>query len=196
MRIRNLSGSVVRTELWRELAEHFGLGQTLPLRSHPQWQRVYKHLTNRTLTLTINRRSKRNMKDGPVTSARYSFGRISLFPCPRCTTAFLTHSFLHGLSRAWLDQYHEDLTLRTDLDAFFDEFADRTFAILGGKRPSDMKCWKCKLPKVIGRSRIRNLKAFAERFRNADSTTVDRLIDESSRRAGTPINGDSVPHNR
>jgi len=103
MRIRNLSGTEVPRALWSDLATAMGFGGWLPEELRRQWPFYYD---GRTLHVTVNRRTTRNVVEGEVTCGSYAFGNTWLYPCPKCTDGFLTYVFLYVLCDAWLDAFH------------------------------------------------------------------------------------------
>ena len=177
MQIRNLSGTEVPRALWRELANTMGFGGALPEKLRRKWPCYYD---GRTLQVTVNRRTTRNVTEGEVTCGSYSLGKIWLYPCPKCTDGFLTHVFLYELCMAWLDAFHWELSFDRQAGALCDDFADRAYKLLGGKRRRRMKCWACQIPETVGPRRLRRFRAYVDMFRSADGAAIERMMKEAS----------------
>lgn len=131
MQIRNLSNLAVPTRLWHALADIMKVGARLP---KARWDRKWKDYGEygkcRVLRVTV--RPVRVVEPGRVlTAGTYTSGTINLFPCPKCSPAFLTHLLLHELVHVWLDQYHRDLYWNSE--ALAERFADAGFMALGGR---------------------------------------------------------------
>ena len=75
----------------------------------------------------------------------YTYGHISLFPCPTCSPAFLTHIYLHELFHAWLHQADEQLYLDWQHCEHAEEFANVSFTLLGGSVAKTCGDYKAKL---------------------------------------------------
>ncbi|MGE0162850.1 MAG: hypothetical protein AB7S71_06900 [Dongiaceae bacterium] len=156
-----------------------GFGGVLPKALTEQWPFYYD---GRTLHVTVNRRTLRNVSDGEVVVGAYAIGKIWLYPCPRCTDGFLTHTFLHELCHAWMDAFHRSLSLSDEACALCCTFADRSLELLGGGRRSEMKCWSCRLPNDIGPRRLRRFQEYADLLAKADSAAIQRLMKQAAAR--------------
>jgi len=135
MRIRNLSTKRIPSELWHHLAHTMQLGDRLPMAVADELELYPKHYR---LEVTV-RPIRRHAEGVEVFSGYYSCGRVVIFPCPSCTSAFLTHLFLHELFHAWIDQYHNTLYASTMYCDLTGRFADASFRALGGRvRPRNV----------------------------------------------------------
>ena len=104
MRIRNLSSLSIPSTLWHELANVMSLGEKLPGAIADD---VGTYGNCQTLCVTV--RPRRSVPANTVAkTGRYTYGRISLFPCRHCTAGSMTQVLLHELFHAWLHQYHDD----------------------------------------------------------------------------------------
>lgn len=142
MRFRNLSSFTIPKDLWRSLASAMELSSVLPQALSDELGMYGEY---RTLRITINPERVRGSQHSQVTLGSYTFGHISLFPCPNCTVGFLTHVLLHELHHAWLHQYHEVIYESVDSCRMEDAFASEAFKILGGRIGAEGKCADFKL---------------------------------------------------
>ena len=177
MRIRNLSGTEVPRALWSDLATAMGFGGWLPEELRRQWPFYYD---GRTLHVTVNRRTTRNVVEGEVTCGSYAFGNTWLYPCPKCTDGFLTHVFLYVLCDAWLDAFHPQHRFDTAATDLCDRFADHAYKLLGGKRPRRMKCAACHIPENVGARRLRRFAAYVDMIKSADGAAIERMMRAAS----------------
>jgi hypothetical protein len=180
VQLRNLSGTEMPRDLWRSVASAMGLDGLLPQARSGEWPVYYE---GRTLHVTVNRRTNRSMSEGEVVCGAYALGKIYLYPCLRCTTAFLTYTFLHELCHAWLDAFHRRLYITEEACAFCNQFADEAFRLLGGRKPREMKCWRCFLPTNIEFRNIRRFEQYAFKVTKQPGATIEHLLRESRKAA-------------
>jgi hypothetical protein len=129
MKIHNRSGLRIPRELWTTLAGTLALEGVLPGVSGQDAEMYDGHPGLRVYVA-----SQRTVPKGVrVTCGTYSYGRIILYPCLRCTVGFLTHVFLHELVHAWIHQHHEALYEATDTCLIAESIADAGLWALGGQ---------------------------------------------------------------
>ncbi|MEJ2403693.1 MAG: hypothetical protein P8171_05305 [Candidatus Thiodiazotropha sp.] len=95
---------------------------------------------NSTLRVSVNPERERNHSHEDVIVGTYTFGHIALFPCPRCSSGFMTFTFLHELHHAWLHQYKEDVYEKRTLCEVAERFSYDAFSALGGEVLEPKKC--------------------------------------------------------
>jgi hypothetical protein len=149
----------------------------LPRALTEQWPTYYD---GRALHVTVNRRMLRNVSDGEVVCGAYALGKIWLYPCPKCTDGFLTHTFLHELYHAWIDAFHRSLSFSNEACALCNTFADRSLELLGGGRPSEMKCWGCRLPDPVHDRALRRFQEYANELARADDAEIQKLMKQAT----------------
>lgn len=164
MRYRNLSGHLIPKQLWTPIAEQMGLAGTLPQAIRNEYGLYDKC---RVLRVSINVSTRRRVTEREIPVGSYSTGRISLFPCHRCTAGFLTKVYLHELCHSWLEQFHEDLYDRFDSCELADAFSDKAYKLLGGTVRSKLnKCWQHELDikkAIVQLSRLtRDIRTYTE----------------------------------
>lgn len=180
MRITNLARLALPKPLWISLAASLQIDKTLPQAVHDLYG-LYQ--TGKSLRVIINPRRNRGALGKSVTLGHYTCGRISLFPCPRCTTGFLTTIYLHELFHAWLHQYHENLYERVSSCALADEFSDIAFRSLGGDAPTNSKnCWSYKLSITQAMNRLQRFGELATSYRLMESHVVQKRLETAQRR--------------
>jgi len=176
MRIINLARLAVPRPLWTRLAASLELHNTLPQAVHDLYG-LYQ--TSKSLRVTINPRRNRGTHGKLVTLGHYTCGRISLFPCPRCSTGFLTTIYLHELFHAWLHQYHENLYERYQSCALAEEFSIIAFRSLGGITPSNKKqCWSYKLSIKLAMSRLDLYKRLSASYQQMRADAVQKRFEK------------------
>ncbi len=97
MRYRDHSGLQIHRSLWTALAHPLGLDGRLPGALNDDLEMYSGNSLRVSVRPTLDR-------DTDHPSGTYTYGHISLFPCPKCTRAFLTCVYLHELFHAWLHQ--------------------------------------------------------------------------------------------
>jgi hypothetical protein len=173
MRIRNLSSIRLPRQLWRALAEEMGLASVLPLAVTDKYG-LYDD--RRSLRVLVNRQSLRRVVPAEIVVGEYTLGRISLFPCPKCTAGFLTFVFLHELCHAWLHQNHEALYEEFESCLMCDSFAEKGYRIIGGRSSSIKKCWTFELSVKTAIESISEFHRFAESFISADQSAIRKRL--------------------
>lgn len=165
--------------LWTHLAAGLKLHNTLPQAVHDLYG-LYQ--TSKSLRVIINPRRNRGAPGKLVTLGHYTCGRISLFPCPRCSVGFLTTIYLHELFHAWLHQYHENLYERISSCALADKFSDLAFRSLGGVAPTNSKnCWSYKLSATQAMNRLQRFEELATSYLQMKSHVVHKRLESAQR---------------
>ena len=152
MRYRDHSGLQIDRVLWTALARPLGLDRSLPGALNDDLG-IY---SGTSLRVSVRPRLNR---DADHPSGTYTYGHISLFPCPECTPAFLTCAYLHELFHAWLHQTDEDLYTSWDHCDRADTFGDTAFALLGGAMSP--KCTGYRFRSRTAWNRLRTYEVFA-----------------------------------
>ena len=161
MRIRNLSGIDIPRSLWRQLASAMGLGGVLPQAEHDV---LGMYETCKVLRATLRPSIPR---DAEHCREWYTFGHITIFPCPNCAPAFLTSAYLDGLVSAWLHQFHEKqyeaaICGQWDDEALVSHFVDHSFRLLGGRVVRKNICKNYRLPIETAERNLPRFTEFAE----------------------------------
>ncbi len=147
MRIQPATITIDRA-LWRDLSRPMGLARALP----DALDNSLQMYTSRRLLVKLTCTSQHHDHSSNTAVGTYSFGRIELFECPGCTFAYVTWVLLHELFHAWAHQYHEDFFETVEHCRKADAFANRAFALLGGKRSTS--CSSFELPLRVARGRL------------------------------------------
>jgi hypothetical protein len=149
--------------LWVELAKPLSLDSTLR-QAELDDLGLY---TAKSLRVTVRPQIHR-APDRPQGS--YTYGHVTLYPCPSCSFAFLTLMYLHELFHAWLDDLDPELYLDWDHCDTADSFADTAFDLLGGVATE--RCRAYKLPKRIAWMQIPVYRAFADTMAKQGRTSI------------------------
>src|SRR5262245_16687538 len=104
MRFRSFNDEVIPRDLWFRLAEAMHLAGDLP-EARPKDVDFICYGNQRRLRVSILKRSQRRRRDNDPIFGDYTYGYIRLMPCPHCTYAFMTRTYLHELFHAWVHQY-------------------------------------------------------------------------------------------
>jgi hypothetical protein len=157
VRIRNLSPIEIPKGLWRSLARSLEVGALLP-----GTQREPAMYNGRTTLSVAIRPVRRRSDENDVTTGDHAYGVITLFPCPNCSVASLTHVYLHELVHAWLFQYHEELYMSWDSCGLAERFADAGFQLLGGSIRPRRRCGSYALDLELAKIRLSAFGPFAK----------------------------------
>ena len=133
MRFRNLSELRLDRWLWRELARPLGLHAALKGAMADDLG-IY---SGKSLRITIR---PRRTRERDHVAAHYTYGHITIFPCPRCRIGWIVVAYLHELVHAWLHDKDSHLYGSWNHCAFADRFADNAYLLLGGEVPRDGDC--------------------------------------------------------
>ena len=171
MKFRNLSSITVPKELWRRIAQALNLDKDLP-KAEEDGVLLYVH---KRLRVIINKSIDRGSEKQEVILGSYSCGRISLFPCPRCTNGFLTLTYLHEICHAWLSQFHEDLYDECDTCNFCEAFALYSYQILGGTTV-DRFCWNHDLSIKKAEDNFLAFCKYADKLTNMKPLELRKLV--------------------
>jgi len=174
MRFRNLSNIKIPRHLWFSLALSMGLGARLPQTIEDEYGMYGR---NRTLRITVNPERERNQSHEDVIVGSYTFGHISLFPCPRCSVGFLTFTLLHELHHAWLHQYQEATYENTRLCEVAESFANDAFVAIGGRIIEPRKCMDFVVDVDLADSRIEEFQIVVARYCDMGSSQQTRKVD-------------------
>lgn len=169
MRLRNSSSRRVPRKLWHTLAHAIGLGGRLPAADRDP----IGMYSNPVLLVRV--RAERGRHGPGDSTAFYSYGSLSIKPCERCTVGFLTWVYLHELHHAFVEQFHEPLWKpSSDLEALADDFADRAFRALGGRR--GRHCGAFTLDATVPPKRLARYRAVARGLRACSRRQLKRQI--------------------
>jgi hypothetical protein len=138
--------------------------------------------SSKTLRLTV-RPTRRALRGAVVTTGTYTPGKITLYPCTRCSVAFLTQVYLHELFHAWLHQFHPEVYHHHESCPVAEEFADKSFAVLGGRIRPRRLCGSYSLRMSVVEQRLR---AFEAMWQKVQPRTAGRV-------AGTMRKGSLTP---
>jgi len=185
MRIRNYGRLEIPRELWRELARAMKLDGILPGALHDELG-IYG--TCKTLRVTVRPPIPRKPSACPQS---YTFGHISIYPCPACTLGFLTSCYLDGLMSAWLHQYHEDLYEQSicgywDDRPLFTFFTERAYSILGGTINKPPVCGNHRLSVRKARRNVPAFREFAQTLLSCKRVNVPTWHRKAGRRWRKP----------
>ncbi len=151
MRIYNRSNLSVPSELWRDLAERFGVGAELP-GAVSDTLGMYRGRQLRVFITTIE-----HPKNGIRSeTGSYTYGEVQLLPCHECSAAFLTTVLLHELYHAFVHQYAPTLYDRVEHCRHAQSFATRAFRALGGR--TSKHCFGFALNATAARLKVHRLK--------------------------------------
>jgi hypothetical protein len=173
MRVRNRSKIKIPVDLWRKIATALGLDKVLPQAVDDE---LGMYSAVRSLRVSINRSMPRSHDKPRAVVGSYTFGHITLYPCPRCSPGFLTFVFLHELCHAWMHQYHERIYETYDSCTLCDEFAESGYRILSGVSIRKRSCGQFLLSKDRANMRFKNFQAFAQRYSSLGDSELRRLV--------------------
>jgi hypothetical protein len=161
MRFMNSSTLVLPKLLWSQLAGAMKLDGILPGAKSDE---LGMYGTVKSLRVTV-RRERQVRKGQVVTTGSYTYGHVTLYPCPNCSVAFVTQVFIHELMHAWIHQYHSPLYSKSDTCEVAERFANAGFKALGGKRGSLKNCGSYTFPTRLSLARVFEFRALAANLR-------------------------------
>jgi hypothetical protein len=170
MRFENHSRFLMPKELWHELADALALADALP-RALVDGLGLY---SGKTLTIVV--RPERAVAAAGDESGSYTYGRIRLRPCRRCTAGFLTEVYIHELIHAWCDQYRANLYFNVGIEVLAEVFAETGYECLGGRRGVT-----CSTYRLDAGPALRRLSAFRLLARRLHGCPIMTLKNCSSR---------------
>ena len=178
MRFRNLAEIDLDRSLWKELAR--------PLRVHANLSGAIADdlgiYCGKSLRVTIRPRLTRH-KDH--SAAHYTYGHISIFPCPRCEVGWLVVAYLHELIHAWLHDTNVSLYDSWDHCEFADSFADNAFLLLGGDIPSDGDCGEFRFSSKNAWRKLNQYQRFVQSLLKCDGEQIKQWVATSAARSLT-----------
>jgi hypothetical protein len=172
MRFRNLSRLEIPKSLWIELAKALHLNSILPQAVKDEYG-MYESC--KTLRVSLNRDFKKPDKEGGTVTSWYTFGHISIFPCPHCTVGSLTHCYLEALFNAWFDQYHEEFHWEFDTRHLGNQFSNQAYDALGG-RNRDNGCANYKLTRKTALANLAAYRQICEHFLSMNEATLKKVL--------------------
>jgi hypothetical protein len=181
LRFRNSSSLSIPRRLWEELAAALSLGGILPgavtddLGMYP----------TKTLRITIHR-ARRVPAGQVVTTGRYTYGQITMFPCIHCTPASLTQVYLQELVHAWLHQYHPRIYERLDSCRLAERFANAGYRALGGRKRKVTLCGSYSLPSSTSLARLYDFRSLAKSLTASAPATVGTWRPKPAETSGMP----------
>ena len=167
MRFRNLSNIKLDRVFWRELARPLGLHAALKGAISDDLG-IY---SGKSLRITIRPRQLRR-KDH--SAAHYTYGHISIFPCPRCRIGWLVVAYLHELVHAWLHDNDHKLYDSWNHCEFADRFADSAYLLLGGELPNDGDCGRFRFNARRARQKLPGYRRFARDLAMREGAAIMR----------------------
>ena len=173
MRIRNRSKIRIPVDLWKKIAATLGLAEALPQAINDE---LGMYGAVRSLRVSVNQPVPGRHENPKAVVGSYTFGHITLYPCPRCTPGFLTFVFLHELCHAWFHQYHERLYEAYDSCGMCEEFAEAGYRILSGVSPRSRSCGEFIFSRRAATARFAKFQMLAERYDSLGEAGLRRLI--------------------